>query len=170
MGKMKEYGMEEQEKQLATEQTGLSFELDNLMTTNKAYRTALAQSVVQDVNEGIIDATEVLIYACKGEEFFKSVVDNVRPIVAGKQIQKGGIKLYDSEIVEKKNPDKYDFTICQDTQWNEFNALLNDVKARMKARETFLKTLTEPMATMDGEIINPPAITFGALNVSVTLK
>ena len=170
MGKMKEYGMEEQEKQLATEQTGLSFELDNLMTTNKAYRTALAQSVVQDVNEGIIDATEVLIYACKGEEFFKSVVDNVRPIVAGKQIQKGGLKLYDSEIVEKKNPDKYDFTVCQDTQWNEFNALLNDVKARMKARETFLKTLTEPMATMDGEIINPPAITYGALNVSVTLK
>jgi hypothetical protein len=170
MGKMKEYGMEEQEKQLATEQTGLSFELDNLMTTNKAYRTALAQSVIQDVNEGIIDATEVLIYACKGEEFFKSVVDNVRPIVAGKQIQKGGIKLYDSDIVEKKNPDKYDFTVCQDTQWNEFNALLNDVKARMKARETFLKTLTEPMATMDGEIINPPAITFGALNVSVTLK
>jgi hypothetical protein len=170
MGKMKEYGMEEQEKQLATEQTGLSFELDNLMTTNKAYRTALAQSVIQDVNEGIIDVTEVLIYACKGEEFFKSVVDNVRPIVAGKQIQKGGIKLYDSDIVEKKNPDKYDFTVCQDTQWNEFNALLNDVKARMKARETFLKTLTEPMATMDGEIINPPAITFGALNVSVTLK
>jgi hypothetical protein len=170
MGKMKEYGMEEQEKQLATEQTGLSFELDNLMTTNKAYRTALAQSVIQDVNEGIIDATEVLIYACKGEEFFKSVIDNVRPIVAGKQIQKGGIKLYDSDIVEKKNPDKYDFTVCQDTQWNEFNALLNDVKARMKARETFLKTLTEPMATMDGEIINPPAITFGALNVSVTLK
>jgi hypothetical protein len=170
MGKMKEYGMEEQEKQLATEQTGLSFELDNLMTTNKAYRTALAQSVIQDVNEGIIDATEVLIYACKGEEFFKSVVDNIRPIVAGKQIQKGGIKLYDSEIIEKKNPDKYDFTVCQDTQWNEFNALLNDVKARMKARETFLKTLTEPMATMDGEIINPPAITFGALNVSVTLK
>ena len=167
---MKEYGMEEQEKQLATEQTGLSFELDNLMTTNKAYRTALAQSVIQDVNEGIIDATEVLIYACKGEEFFKSVVDNIRPIVAGKQIQKGGIKLYDSEIIEKKNPDKYDFTVCQDTQWNEFNALLNDVKARMKARETFLKTLTEPMATMDGEIINPPAITFGALNVSVTLK
>lgn len=167
---MKEYGMEEQEKQLATEQTGLSFELDNLMTTNKAYRTALAQSVIQDVNEGIIDVTEVLIYACKGEEFFKSVVDNIRPIVAGKQIQKGGIKLYDSEIIEKKNPDKYDFTVCQDTQWNEFNALLNDVKARMKARETFLKTLTEPMATMDGEIINPPAITFGALNVSVTLK
>jgi hypothetical protein len=40
----------------------------------------------------------------------------------------------------------------------------------MKARETFLKALTEPVATMDGEIINPPAITYGAMNVAVSLK
>lgn len=158
------------EEELANEQTGLSFELDGLMTSNKASRTVLAQTVIDDIQEGNLDATEVLIYACKGEEFFKSVVDNVRPFVAGKQIQKGGIKMFDSEIIEKKNPDKYDFTVCEDSQWNEFNALLNDVKAKIKERETFLKTLTEPMATMDGEIINPPAITYGALNIAVTLK
>ena len=151
-------------------ETNLSFELDNLMASNKAFRTTLAQSVVQDVTEGNLDAIQVLIYACKAEEFFKSVTDNVRPIVAGKQIQKGGLKLYDTDIIEKKNPDKYDFSVCQDAQWNEFNALLNDAKTRMKARETFLKTLTEPMATMDGEIINPPAITYGAMNIAIPLK
>ena len=80
----------------------LSFELDNLMASNKAFRTTLAQSVVQDITEGNLDATQALIYACKAEEFFKSVIDNVRPIVASKQIQKGGLKLYDTEIVEKK--------------------------------------------------------------------
>jgi hypothetical protein len=155
---------------LATEQDKLSIEIKDMLASNKAFRTTLAQSVVQDITEGNLDATQALIYACKAEEFFKSVIDNVRPIVASKQIQKGGLKLYDTEIVEKKNPDKYDFTVCEDAQWNEFNALLNDVKAKMKARETFLKTLTEPMATMDGEIINPPAITYGAMNIAVTLK
>ena len=155
---------------LATEQDKLSIEIKDMLASNKAFRTTLAQSVVQDITEGNLDATQALIYACKAEEFFKSVIDNVRPIVASKQIQKGGLKLYDAEIVEKKNPDKYDFTVCGDAQWDEFNALLNDVKAKMKARETFLKTLTEPMATMDGEIINPPAITYGAMNIAVTLK
>jgi hypothetical protein len=155
---------------LATEQDKLSIEIKDMLASNKAFRTTLAQSVVQDITEGNLDATQALIYACKAEEFFKSVIDNVRPIVASKQIQKGGLKLYDAEIVEKKNPDKYDFTVCEDAQWNEFNALLNDVKAKMKTRETFLKTLTEPMATMDGEIINPPAITYGAMNIAVTLK
>jgi hypothetical protein len=158
------------EEETSNELNGLSFELDNIMASNKAFRTTLAQSVVQDVNEGNLDATQVLIYACKGEEFFKSVIDNVRPIVAGKQIQKGGIKLYESEIIEKKNPDKYDFSVCGDTEWDTLNTQMLRIKTQLKDRETFLKTLKEPMATMDGEIINPPAITYGAMNVSVSLK
>jgi hypothetical protein len=150
--------------------TELSIKLDNLMTANKAYITTLSQSVIQDVRDGNIDATEVLIYASKGLEFFKGVVDNVRPIVASKQIQKGGIKLYDTEIIEKKNPDKYDFSVCSDSEWDKLNASLEDTKAKMKVRETFLKSLTEQVATMDGEIINPPSITYGAQNVALSLK
>lgn len=170
MGKTKEYGMEEQERQLATEETGLSFELSNLMTSNKAFRTDLAQRVVQDVKDGIIDPLEAFIYANKGQEVFDAIVTNVRPIIAGKQIQKGGIKLYDAEIIEKKNPDKYSFDVCNDSEWDKLNAQLTDIKAKMKVRETFLKTLKEPMATMDGEIINPPGITYGAMNIAITLK
>ena len=150
--------------------TELSIKLDNLMTANKAYITTLSQSVIQDVRDGNIDATEVLIYASKGLEFFKGVVDNVRPIVASKQIQKGGIKLYDTEIIEKKNPDKYDFSVCSDSEWDKLNASLEDTKAKIKVRETFLKSLTEQVATMDGEIINPPSITYGAQNVALSLK
>ena len=170
MGKMKEYGMEEQERQLATEETGLSFELSNLMTSNKAFRTDLAQRVVQDVKDGIIDPLEAFIYANKGQEVFDAIVTNIRPIIAGKQIQKGGIKMYDAEIIEKKSSDKYSFDVCNDSEWDKLNAQLTDIKAKMKERETFLKTLKEPMATMDGEIINPPSITYGAMNIAITLK
>lgn len=158
------------EEELANEETALSFELNNLLELNKASITALAQSVVYDIKEGNLDATQALIYAVKGEEFFKSVVNNVRPIVAGKQIQKGGIKMFDAEIIEKKNPDKFDFSVCNDSEWDSLNTKLNSIKAHMKTRETFLKTLTEPMATMDGEIINPPAVTYGAQNIAVSLK
>jgi hypothetical protein len=149
--------------------TELSIQLDGLMNSNKDRRTTLAKSVIQDVTEGNLSATEVLIYACKAEEYFKSIVDNVRPIVASKQIQKGGIKLYNSEIIEKKNPDKYDYSSCSDSEWDRLNALLEDTKAKLKVRETFLKGLTEQVSTMDGEIINPPSITYGAMNVSVKL-
>jgi hypothetical protein len=149
--------------------TELSIQLDGLMNSNKDRRTTLAKSVVDDVRDGNLDATEVLIYACKAEEYFKSIVDNVRPIVASKQIQKGGIKLYNSEIIEKKNPDKFDYSACTDSEWDRLNKLLEDTKAKLKVRETFLKALTEPISTLEGEIINPPDITYGAMNVSVKL-
>jgi hypothetical protein len=149
--------------------TELSIQLNGLLNSNKDRRTTLAKSVVDDVRDGNLDATEVLIYACKAEEYFKSIVDNVRPIVASKQIQKGGIKLYNSEIIEKKNPDKFDYSACTDSEWDRLNKLLEDTKAKLKVRETFLKALTEPISTLEGEIINPPDITYGAMNVSVKL-
>lgn len=166
---MKEYGMEEQERQLATEETGLSFEFGNILTSNKGFRTDLAQQVVQDVNIGAIDPLKAFIYANKGQELFDVIVTNLRPIIAGKQIQKGGLKLYDAEIIEKKNPDKYDFSVCSDSTWDSLNAQLTDIKAKMKERETFLKALKEPISTLEGEIINPPSITYGAMNVSIKL-
>lgn len=157
------------EQELSIQETALSFELNSLMESNKAFRTELAQTVVQDVRDGLLDPTQVFIYANKGKEFFDSVVNNVRPIVASKQIQKGGIKSYHSEIIEKKNPDSYDFSVCGDFEWDNLNAQLTEIKEKIKERETFLKTLKEPMATMYGEVINPPAITYGALNVAIKL-
>lgn len=170
MGKTKEYGMEEQERQLATEETGLSFELDNVLTSNKAFITDLAQRMVQDVIDGEVDPYKAFVFANKGQLIFDAIVTNLRPIIASKQLPKGGLKMYDSEIIEKKNPDKYDYSVCSDAEWDKLNAQLNDIKAKMKERETFLKTLKEPMSTMDGEIINPPSITYGAMNIAITLK
>jgi hypothetical protein len=141
-----------------------------LLHTTKSDRDEMAKQVISSILDGDIDGLTAFIYASKGLEFFKGVVDNVRPIVASKQIQKGGIKLYDTEIIEKKNPDKYDFSVCSDSEWDKLNALLEDTKAKMKVRETFLKSLTEQVATMDGEIINPPSITYGAQNVALSLK
>lgn len=155
---------------METKEVVLSIPTDNLMTSNKAYVTTLAQSVVQDVREGNIDAYQVFIYAGKALEFFKGISDNVRPIVAGKQLPKGGLKLYDAEIVEKKNPDKFDYSSCSDSEWDRLNKLLEDTKAKMKTRETFLKSLTESISTLEGEIINPPDVIHGAMNVALTLK
>lgn len=170
MGKMKDLYIEEQEKHIALEETGLSFELNGLMGSNKAYRTALAQTVVDDVRENNLGAMEVFIYAKKGEEFFKSVSDNVKPFVASKTIQKGGITLYEATIVEKKDPDKYDYSVCSDFEWNRLNKLLEETQAKLKVREKFLKALTEPISTLEGEIINPPSIRYGAQNVAITMK
>lgn len=151
------------------EQTNLSFGLDALMVSKKEQRLASAQAIVQDVQDGNLDALQVLIYASKAEELFKSVIDNVRPIIAGKSIQKGGIKMYEAEIIERKNPDKYDFSSCNDSEWFRLNNLLNETKEKLKERENFLKSLIDPISTIEGEIINQPTKIHGAQNIAIKL-
>lgn len=142
---------------------------DGLLELKKNEIKKIANSIVKSVENGDSDANKTLIAAYKMKKIAEDIVDNVRPIVASKQIQKGGIKSYNSEIIEKKNPDSYDFSVCGDFEWDSLNAQLTEIKEKIKERETFLKTLKDPMATMDGEVINPPAITYGALNVAIKL-
>lgn len=160
--------IEEQEAQLP--ETGLSLQLSGLMTSNKASRTAIAQQVVQEIAEGQRDATQTLIYVKKAAEFFTLLDKNIKPFVAGTQIQKGGLTLYDATIISKSDPAKWDFTVCDDKIWNSLTAQIADLSEKLKTRETFLKTMTEDIANMDGEVIHPPSKTTGAENISITLK
>ena len=139
------------------------------MTSRKSDRQDLAMSIIAEVQDGDLDPMHALIYATKGEELFKSIVDNLRPIVASKGVQKGGITMYEAEITERKNPDKYDFSSSNDHEWNTLNATLLEVKEKMKEREALLKALKTDMATEDGEVINPPQKTFGAQNIAIKL-
>jgi hypothetical protein len=143
--------------------------IDNLIVSKKVDRLALAQSIVSEVQDGNVDAMQAFIYAAKGEELFKSLVDNLRPVVAGKGVQKGGIKLYEAEITERKNPDKYDFASSNDYLWNKLSNDLIEIKEKLKERENFLKSLTEPISTLEGEIINKPEIIHGAQNIAIKL-
>jgi len=150
-------------------ETGLVLE-SNLLTANKALISDKAMHVVDLVAEGKLDAHKVYIEVRKGLEYLNQIEKNVKPYIASKQIQKGGIVQYDSTIIEKKDPDKYDFTVCNDSEWENLKAEEAKIKELLKEREDFLKKLKTQMSTLDGEIINPPLITFGKQNIAFTLK
>jgi len=165
----KDLHMEMSEEELSKQETGLSFEA-NLLYSNKALIHDKAKRVVDLVADGTLDAHRAYIEVRKGQEYLDQIEKNVKPYIAGKQIQKGGIVQYDSTITEKKDPDKYDFTVCDDPEWNELKIKEADIKAKLKEREEFLKKLKTPMANLDGEIIHPPSITFGKQNIAFSLK
>lgn len=142
----------------------------SLLASNKADREDFARAVVNDVAEGNKDPQQVLILAKKAVETFTLIEKNVKPYVASKQIQKGGITAYNATIIQKSDKDAYDFKACEDPVWDDLVKQKVEIDTKIKERETFLKTLKEDMATMDGIVIHPPSITYGAENVSVTLK
>ena len=46
---------------------------------------------------------------------------------------------------------KYDYTSCKDSEWADLQRQLEDVKDRIKDRETFLKSIKKPLDVLDKE-------------------
>lgn len=174
MGAMKSLMMEDSQQQTDLLETGVSLELTTLLSCNKEYRTLFAQSIIQGVQDGYSDAQQVLITARKGIEIFTLIEKNVKPFVSEKQIQKGGVTLYGATITEKKDPDKYDFSVCEDEYYNDLCKQAEKLKVEIKEREAILKLTKQSFAVVDGryagDVINPPSIIYGAQNVAVMLK
>ena len=64
---------------------------------------------------------------------------------------------------------KYDFDVCQDSEWQDIKEHAENYKAKLKEREDFLKTLKQPVVNPDtGEMIYPANKT-GKESISVKL-
>ncbi len=51
---------------------------------------------------------------------------------------------------------KYDFDVCQDSEWQDIKEHAENYKAKLKEREDFLKALKQPVVNPDtGEMIYP---------------
>ena len=152
-------------------ETGLTLELSGLLQSNKADLTAIVSEAVQRVGDGWTDATDALIYAKKGEYVFKSIIDGIKSkaVIPAER----GYTKFNAELTEKMTGVKYDYTNCNDTEWNSLSAQLEAIKEQMKVRETFLKTVTKPMTIVDEETgetnqIQPP-IKYGSLSIAMKL-
>ena len=79
--------------------------------------------------------------------------------------------IYGAEISIREMGTKYDFSICNDALLGGLYGEMYALKAKIKDRETMLKTISEdnPAVSMDGEILNPPLKT-SKTGISITLK
>lgn len=136
------------EQEAANTQTGLSFELNNLIGIDKAGIRKKVDEVSLSIQDGWTDPLEALILVKKGKELFDTLEKTVRPYAESTAIGKGLVK-YNTEISEAMTGVKYDFTHCGDSLWNDLSADLEKTKELLKERETFLKAVTKDMEIVD---------------------
>lgn len=160
--------------QIMNEEFGVSQgEQIELLNWSKSEITEKAKAIVFSVAEGISDPVEEYLKVKKGLEFFTQAEKNLKPYFNGVQLNKGE-KYFGCEIVEKETGVKYDYSVCNDAEWNSLNAAIEMAKEQLKERENFLKGITKPLDSFDtdtGETfqIMPPLKT-GSLGKSVTIK
>lgn len=165
-------------KNLATEMLEQEFHVSNgqkleLLNWSKSEITEKAQSIVFAVAEGIADPLQEYIKVRKGKELLDQAEKNLKPYLDGLTLNKGE-QYYGCDIVEKETGVSYDYSACNDPEWNSLNAAIEMAKEELKEREKFLKGISKPLPSFNEETgetftINPP-IKSGKLGKAITIK
>jgi len=131
----------------------------------------VTDAIIAKVNDGEADPLQTFLMAKKGAELFKNLVDASKPIAeTHTRLSKNETyTTFGCEVREQAVGVKYDFSNCDDSQWNDLQLQIDVLIEQRKEREKFLKTLTKPVFDEEGVQINPPIKT-GALSLVVTIK
>ena len=174
MGQTKEQHINLQEQE--SEETGLTFELKNLIHADKSGIEDLSKAIVQQVADGDLDPTYAFIHAKKINELSTLLVNNIKPYMVDKNMPSKGEKLvmYNVEFTQAEVGVKYDYSGTGDRVYEEIMERFNKVKAEKDEREKFLKTIKKPTGTYDTETgegweIQPP-VKSGTVSVKTELK
>lgn len=152
---------------------GLQLELGDFINKSKDGIKDMANKAYLSVMDGDADPIDALIFIKKGSELFKELDSKIRPVAEGKQIgvdyQKFGVK-----ITEGMTGVKYDFSTCNDQEFDTLNEVFEAAKEALDARKEFLKAITKPLELVDtdtGETytIHPP-VKSGKLGFTLTIK
>jgi choline kinase len=148
--------------------------LSQLPETKKQIET-FAYSLEQGLNNGQIVASDLLRFQKAMEKVFEKIkptlIENALNEIS--QYEKNTvIKGSEFSIVEAGV--KYDYSNCNDIEYNTLNTQLECLKSTLKDRETFLKSIKEPLQMIDetsGEVytIYPPKKT-SSTTLKVTFK
>jgi hypothetical protein len=148
--------------------------LSQLPETKQQIET-FAYSLEQGLNNGQIVASDLLRF----QKAMEKVFDKIKPTLienALNEISKfeknAVIKGSEFSIVEAGV--KYDYSECNDIEYNMLNTQLEALKSTLKDRETFLKSIKAPMQMIDknsGEVysVYPPKKT-SSTTLKVTFK
>ena len=144
-----------------------------ILTLNRSDIKNKVSEAVLSIKDGWTDAVDALIYAKKGEAFFKELIEKVKPLAEEKPLGKD-FRKFDTEISESMQGVKYDFSECGDKEYDELVIQKNELDAKIKAKQEFLKTIVKPIELVDtdsGETYTVKApIKTGSLGFVVKIK
>lgn len=101
----------------------------------------------------LLKAMEIIVKDLQDDIEIKEVIQDFTDRYSEKTFIYKGMQFTKSE---KKN---YNFKSCGDVEYDDMLQELEQLKAKIKDRETFLKTLKQPISDLNGIVINPPTYT-----------
>ena len=141
----------------------------------KGQITSYKNLIKQSVENGEVDslvffkqvvALEQLVKELKQDDIIKDVI-----LEEAERFNQKSFTYSNAKFSIREVGSRYNYQICDDSQWNELNDEMQKLKEKIGARENFLKSITPEMEVYgaDGVKISPPVKT-SSTQVVVTLN
>lgn len=136
----------------------------SLFETTKEQRNTFAQDFIARVKNGEINPVQCHLQLKCMEEIVKTITSDAEyKSLTLDEASKHGKKFsaYNGEFEIKEMGVKYDYSVCEDVEYNKMVQELAELDQRIKAREKFLKNIPEKGVAdpENGNMIYPPAKT-----------
>lgn len=150
----------------------------SLLDTTKAQRQSFVADIISRCEECTADPIKVKLQVKKMEDLIKAIQDNPRfkDLLHDEAVKYGKtFEMYEARFEIRSGAAKYDYTGCNDAEYNRLTASIEELTTRRNERETFLKSLPAvglETVTEDGEVVTlyPPVKSPAADVIAVTLK
>lgn len=157
-----------------TKEIGLT--LFNSMGVTRQYIGETVAIIIKAVDDGDVNPLEARIRLKAIEEVVSTASSSIAKYVRD-EAEKHGTKSFDymgAKVELAETGVNYNYDVCGDPEWDELQTSLKQLKADIKAREEFLKSLKKPITVANeetGEIItiNPPVKT-STSGVKISIK
>lgn len=147
-----------------------------LMANTSTEIDVFSDQVIESVKSGESNPLKVLVQMKAMERCTDRITKEIKEncMTAADQYPGTEFEYLGNKIVKGDVYTAYDFTVCEDPEWNRLNEILTETKKQMKDREAFLKSLKQPVSLLDegtGEVNKVhPAKKTSTPGLKVTIK
>lgn len=148
MGKSSEQFLQMREDEVSQ---NLSFQ--HLLDAKKSNIATAVANISSIIKDGNYDSLKGLILAIKGKALFTDLEKELRPIAEEHYLNKieKGYSTFEVKVDQSPTKTEYDYSVCKDIEYDALIVKKTNIDAEVKAKETFLKTLTKPLEVVDTE-------------------
>lgn len=148
----------------------------SLLDTTKEQRESFVRSIVSALEEGTADTLKVHLQVKNTEDLIKQITsdEKYREFLLS-EAQKHGksFEAYNAKFQVKETGTRYDYSVCNDPELVELQAIADRANEAVKQRQKFLQSV--PQSGVDVRVNDElvtvyPPIKLSTTSVSVTLK
>lgn len=127
----------------------------------KAQQESFSAKLIDEILNGDANSLDVNLYLKSMEKVIETVLKNslVKEAIFS-EAAKFGEKTFEHLgcKITMTGKQTFDYATCGSSEWEDLDDKIKSLTVKKKNLEETFKTLKAPMATLEGEIINPPAI------------